>query len=239
MKLLLLLLYIFKLLNCFPNTNDLIVKSMNFNIKKNSLWLSYPINKKSFNKICCNIPQSHKLIKSKIFEEDKFDYRLYFNLFEVKTTFFSGDRLEILTIAQDKNNKINSFIILDCFTNVLSWNPNDGIYKSNSKIFKEITNFKYNILIKNNNNDILFYLKSTKSKIKKRVLTEFSIKPNYIFYFNNNEKGYRLVFNEKQLDKKVIILDNIKLKNDIYAEYINELEYGFIYPQGMDFKVLL
>ena len=184
------------------------VKSMQFNLNKDSLWLSYPLKTTSFKDLSNKIPQTHRLVKCKIFEEDKSDYRLFFNFFQVKTTFFTGNRLEIVTIANNILNNEPSFVILDCYSNVMSWDPIEGIQKANCKI-------------------------------KKNVLPEFSIDPNYICYFKNHPKGYNLLFNKKQIDKKVILLKNINLKHDIYTTYIKELEHAFVYPQEMNFKVFL
>jgi hypothetical protein len=231
------------------------IKSMHFNLNKDSLWLSYPLKTTSFKDLSKKIPVTHRLAKCKVFEEDKPDYRLFFNFFEVKTTFFSGNRLEIVTIANNILNNKPSFVILDCYSNVMSWDPISGIQEANCKIKSTITNTKYNVNLKyrnkekksneNNNksndnksNDI-FSLKSVKTKIKKKVLPEFSINPNYICYFKNFPKGYNLLFNKNQIDKKVILLKNINLEHNIYTNYIKELEHSFIYPQEMNFKVFL
>ena len=220
------------------------IKSMQFNLNKDSLWLSYPLKTTSFKDLSNKIPQTHRLVKCKIFEEDKSDYRLFFNFFQVKTAFFTGNRLEIVTIANNILNNEPSFVILDCYSNVMSWDPISGIQKANCKIKKKITNTKYNVNLdlKNKDDKVLtniFNLKSFKTKIKKKTLPEFSIQPNYICYFKNYPKGYNLLFNKKQIDKKVILLKDINLKNNIYTTYIKELEYAFVYPQEMNFKVFL
>lgn len=226
------------------NKDMINVKSMQFNLNKDSLWLSYPLKTTSFKDMSNKIPRTHRLVKRKVFEEDKPDYRLFFNFFQVKTIFFTEIRLEIVTIANNIFNNEPSFIILDCYSNVMSWDPISGIQKANCKIEKKITNTKYNVNLdlKSTDNKILtniFNLKSFKTNIKKKVLPEFSIEPNYICYFKNHSKGYNLLFNKKQIDKKVILLKNINLKHDICTTYIKELEHAFVYPQEMNFKVFL
>lgn len=239
-KILLLLSSIFfNSYNCIKISNSLNIKSMKFNLNKDSLWLSYPLKKTSFKDINKLIPKSHTIAKCKIFKEDKLDYRIFFNYFDVETNFFSGTRLEIITIAINNYDKKPSFIILDCFTDTISWNPIDGIQKANCKIKKKITNSKYDIIINNlNNTENLLLLNSSKSSIYKSVLKNFSIIPNYICYFQNFDTGFKLSFNENQINKKVIILKDISLENNIFKKYIKELEYIFIFPQKMNFKVL-
>ena len=225
------------------NKEIIYVKSMQFNLNKDSLWLSYPLKTTSFTYLSNKIPLTHRLVKCKVFEEDKPDYRLFFNFFEVKTTFFTGNRLEIVTIANNILNNKTSFVILDCYSNVISWDPIEGIQKANCIIKKKITNTKYNVNLdfKNKEEDLknIFNLESVKTKIKKKVLKEFSIDPNYVCYFKNYPKGYNLLFNKNQIDKKVILLKDINLKHDIYTNYTKELEHAFVYPQEMNFKVFL
>lgn len=231
-------------INKKTQNNIINVKSMQFNLNKDSLWLSYPLKKTSFKYLSNKIPSTHILAKCKVFEEDQSDYRLFFNFFQVKTTFFTGNRLEIVTIANNILNNEPSFVILDCYSNVISWDPIEGIQKANCKIKKKITNTKYNVNLyfKNENSKKLysiFNLQSLKTKIKKKVLPEFSIDPNYICYFKNYPKGYNLLFNKKQIDKKVTLLKDINLNHKIYTDYIKELEHAFVYPQEMNFKVFL
>ena len=215
---------------------------MQFNLNKDSLWLSFPLKTTSFRDLSNKIPTTHRLTKCKVFEEDKLDYRLFFNFFEVKTGFFSGNRLEIITIANNIINNKPSFIILDCYTNVISWDPIEGIQNANCKINKKITNTKYNFNLDFKNTDKKlfnnqFNLTSFKTTIKKSVLKEFSIEPNYICYFKNYPKGYNLLFNNKQIDKKVILLKDVNLNQNLYINYIKELEHAFIYPDKMNFKI--
>tara|TARA_E500000178_G_C16915677_1_gene704813 strand:+ start:48 stop:770 length:723 start_codon:yes stop_codon:yes gene_type:complete len=232
---------IFLLISRFIHVDSikLNIKSMDFNLNKNSLWISYPLIKTSNNlKLLSNkIPTTHSLDKCKIFKDDKLDYRLFFNIFEVNTRFFSGNRLEIVTIAKNLKNNKRSFVILDCYSDVISWDPIYGIQKANCKIKKKITNTQFNLNVKNNQNDNIFNLESEQSTIKKRVIPEFSIFPNYICYFKNYSNGYNLTFNQNQIDKKVILLKNINLYNNIYNSFIKKDEHLFLYPQKMDFKV--
>ena len=127
--------------------------------------------------------------------------------------------------------------MLDYFSDAMSWDPINGISNPNCIIEKKNTNSKYNIIINDNENNILNF-SSSKTKIKKKVLKEFSIEPNYICYFKNYNTGYKLLFNEKQIDKKVILLNNIKIQHNIYNKYLKYQEHSFLYPQEMNFKVL-
>lgn len=116
------------------------IKSMNFNLNKNSLWISYPLKSDSYKLIGEKIPKSHKIEKCKIFEEDNLDYRIFYNFFQVKTPLFSGNRLEIVTLGKNKFNNETSFIVIDCYSDTISWDPLVGIQKANCKVNKYDTN---------------------------------------------------------------------------------------------------
>ena len=224
---------------------DLNVKTMTFNVNKDSLWLSYPLKRTSFKELSEKIPKTHQLAKCKVFTEDKNDYRLFFNLFQVKTPFFTGNRLEVVTIIKNIETNQNSFVVLDCFTDAMTWDPIEGIQKANCITNKKINNFDYNIVVKKNyngnNNKLskIFNLKSKRSVVQKRPVKEFSIEPNYICYFKNYPIGYNMTFDENQIDKNVILLKDIKLYNKIYENFVKDVEYIFIYPQVMNFKIFL
>ena len=216
------------------------VNSMHFNLNRDSLWITSPIKSSHFGDITRLIPNNVRLTKCKVFNEDKMDYRLFFNFFTVKTPFFTGDRLEIVTITKNIETKNISFVVLDCYTNAITWNPQSGIQKPNSIVISDITNSKYNLDVtqtKDKNN--ILSLRSHKSKIYKSVSTQFSIDPNYICYFKTYNKGFRLSFNEKEIDKKVLLLKDIEIKNSIYHSFVKEYEHFFIYPNSMNFRVYI
>jgi hypothetical protein len=232
------LIYIFLL---FINSFALNINNLNFNLEKNSLMISHILKPSSINKFNLLLPKNQIIQKSKVFSNDKLDYRFYYNIFNVKTKYFNGDRFEVITITKNiKTNKL-SFVILDCFTNTITWDPIDNIKSSNVLIYKTFTSNKYDILVKSKsflNSKSLFKLKSLKSNKYLDTLKEFTITPNYICYFKNYFKPYKLDFNNN-LNLTVQILHNIKFTNNIYNEDIKKTEHFFIYPEPMDFTVNL
>jgi len=102
----------------------------------------------------------------------------------------------------------------------MSWDPINGIHNANCNIKNINTNSKYNVIINYKNGKNIFNFVSNKSKIKKSVLTDFSIEHNYICYFINYKKDYNLLFSEKQINKMVILLKDINLYNCIYIKNI-------------------
>jgi hypothetical protein len=94
-----------------------------------SLWIAYDIkNKQEVQKM---LPSNTKLANVKIFDDELVTSpKLLFNSYSVDSVFMKGKRCEILTIAESRRGK--HFVILDCLTDTLDWNPSDGIKIANS-----------------------------------------------------------------------------------------------------------
>lgn len=213
------------------------IKKIPFNLNKNSLWISYPLNNDYLDDISKMIPNTHKLSKFKIFNEDKYEYKLLFNFFNVNTPFNSGDRLEIVTVANNIINNDKSFIVIDCFTNTLNWDPINGIQFKNTFINKNINNVNYSFTVKNKNNFCNFNGKFT--NIYLNPLYEFCIDYNKICYFNKFNTGFKLEFNNNDIHKYVRKLDNIEIENNIYSKYLLKHTHVFSFLDSMKFNVIL
>ena len=219
--------------------NSLNVDYLNFNLKKNSLMISHILNKNSLNKFNLLLPENQIITKSKVFGNDKLDYRIYYNIFQVNTEFFQGDRFEIITISKNKFTNQLSFVILDCFTNSITWDPLNNIQPSNININKNLHSNKYNLQIKTNkilNQNLLLKLSSTKSLIYKQTLKDFTITPNYKCFFKNYYKPFYMDFNSN-LNLTVQLLKDVNLINNLYINDIKKTEHFFIYPNSMNFRV--
>lgn len=225
------------------------IQKLPFNLNKNSLWVSYPINTNSIQNINNMIPNSHYLYKCKVFEDDLPKYRLFYNIFEVKTPFFHGNRMEVVTLIKNRFTHETSFVVLDCFTDTMAWDPIDGVKQSNA-IFKkenlEKNNYVLSVIkksnIKSNNkkeSNKIFSISAEKSKIFKKPLKKFSIQSNYLCFFKNHTEGFKLEFNENEIDVSTNLLKDYKIENNVYSNYIQNIEYAFIYTNNMKFTVII
>lgn len=223
------------------------INKLPFNLKENSLWVSYPVNSNSIQKLNNMIPDSHYLYKCKVFEDDLPKYRLFYNIFEVNTPFFHGNRMEVVTLIKNRFTHETSFVVLDCFTDAMAWDPIDGLKQSNAIFKKDIKNTKYDIIVSDKSKNILFEIDSKKrinSKINSKInyklpLKKFSIYSNYLCFFKNHTEGFQLEFNEKDIDVPVLLLDNLNIKTDVYKDFISNYEYAFIYENKMKFIVII
>ena len=236
----LLLLSFFDLTTQFKITK-LQIQKLPFDVKKNSLWVSYPLKQEYLEKINENIPESHLLYKCKVFPNDKEKYRLFFNIFEVETPFFHGNRLEVVSLIKDKHSKETSFVVLDCFTDAMAWDPIDGLKQSNALFKKDINDKNYNLEVinKKEKKEQIFSIYAERSNIFKRPLKKFSVYSNYLCFFKNYSKGFRLEFNETEINCNVEFLKKIKINNKIYNDFLYKYDNIFVYNDNMNFKVFI
>ena len=236
------LLFLFLLISTQNTSNAFKItklKKLPFNLKENSLWVSNTVNTKSIKTLNEMIPNSHYLYKCKVFDDDLPKYRLFYNIFEVNTPFFRGNRMEIVALIKNKNTYETSFVVLDCFTDALAWDPIDGIKQSNAIFKKDIKNLNFKITVFDKYRNNIFKIDSVKSNKIKTPVRKFSIDSNNLCFFKNHTMGFNLEFNENDVDVPVSILKDYKINTNVYTDFINNVEYAFIYKNSMKFNVII
>ena len=107
------------------------MKNINLKIKPYSLWLSYNIINQGA--IQDMLPPGMSLANIKISDDNECSQpRLLFNCYSIDSFWMKGSRLEIMTVA--KYNQNFHFVVLECITNVLQWDPVNRIRGPNGRI---------------------------------------------------------------------------------------------------------
>ena len=207
------------------------MKNIQLTIKPFSLWLSYNIAQP--HKIQEMLPEGMKLAKVKIFEEDKHaTHKLMYNCYNLDSFWMKGARLEIMTIAK-KENQLH-FVVLDCITNTMQWNPIDGIEGPNGVIRFNYKNEKlnYNVLRQKE------FLDFTGIALGLTNITrDFAVESNYDCYFKNADFPVSLKFNEEQIMEPVRKLRLLNIKNDFWSEFrYKKPSHVFFHEHPMVFK---
>lgn len=95
---------------------------IHFHVSQNSLWVGYKIKNES--RIQNYLPDNLELIPIKVFQYDVHKHPfLFFNFFTVESDFFTGNRLEIVTVAKDRLTNKTRFVILDYLSDTISSDP--------------------------------------------------------------------------------------------------------------------
>lgn len=211
------------------------MKNINLKIKPFSLWLSYNIINKPY--IENLLPPGMKLAKIKVSDDnDCRKPKLLFNCYNIDSFWMKGSRLEIMTIAQcDKNFH---FVVLDCISNTLQWDPINGIKGPNGKInfsYKQ-DELNYDIITKNKEQ---FNFKGSPLNLIK-MTNDFAVKSNYMCFFKESCIPINLTFNETEIMKPVRKLKSINIKNDLWKEFRTELPDNiFMHEHVMNFHTSL
>lgn len=207
------------------------MKNIQLTIKPLSLWLSYNIL--SPNKIQELLPDGMKLAKVKILQEDKHaTHKLMYNCYNLDSFWMKGARLEIMTIAK-KDDQLH-FVVLDCITNTMQWNPIDGIEGPNGVIKFNYKNeiLNYNILRQKEFLDITGIALENANMTK-----DFAIESNYACYFKNADWPVRLTFDEEQIMTPVRKLRLLNIKNDFWSKFrYKKPSHVFFHEHPMVFK---
>tara|TARA_Y100000741_G_scaffold61174_1_gene43078 strand:+ start:250 stop:894 length:645 start_codon:yes stop_codon:yes gene_type:complete len=208
------------------------MRNINLKIKPYSLWLSYNILNQ--NVIQDMLPPGMKLAKIKISDDnDCVQHKLLFNCYNIDSFWMKGSRLEIMTIAQSDKNF--HFIVLDCITNALQWDPINRIRGPNGKIKFSYIQDKLNYDVISKNKQILSFTGKPLNLIK--MTKDFAVKSNYQCFFRESSIPLSLTFNEDEIMKPVRKLDVLNITNDFWRDYRTEFpDNVFMHEHSMSFN---
>lgn len=208
------------------------MRNINLKIKPYSLWLSYNILNQ--NVIQDMLPPGMNLAKIKISDDnDCVQHKLLFNCYNIDSFWMKGSRLEIMTIAQSDKNF--HFIVLDCITNALQWDPINRIRGPNGKIKFSYIQDKLNYDVISKNKQILSFTGKPLNLIK--MTKDFAVKSNYQCFFRESSIPLSLTFNEDEIMKPVRKLDVLNITNDFWRDYRTEFpDNVFMHEHSMSFN---
>jgi hypothetical protein len=209
-------------------------QSLPIQVAKHSTWLGFKM--KNIHKMNKLVPPNTEVAPIKILKDSKAEPKLLFNVYEAKSNFFNGKRFEVVTVVrQKKDHRKIHFVVLDCFTNTLSWDPKSGI---------QLPNVEKSILKMRNKNKIQIdwtcedeiFLKATgKLQNTRRITKNFAIDANLFCFFQDSLNGVSLQFDEDEVMKDVRLMVNTKVDTNVWDEFRGHLTHAFIHLHKMDF----
>jgi len=207
-----------------PDKLDIRVNSM-------STWLSYPMRGQT--SISTMIPKGTQILPLKIFPDEPASPRILLNVYETRSSFFHGKRLEVVTVVRQTNkpNKIH-YVVLDCLTDTFHWDPKRGIQIPNAVSFFRTKRGEHvaNIIAKEQK----LKIRGTLGK-QVPITRAFAVDANYLCFFRDSPRGVSLRFSESQLMQDVTLLENLDVDTNIWSSHRGELSYGFVHTHEMDF----
>lgn len=204
-----------------------------FDVLPDSVWLGYEIKNETM--IHEYIPDDLELSPIKLFcfsEEMKI---LFFNFFKVKSKYFEGHRLEIVTTVLEKSTNKKRFIILDYFSDTISSDPKNIFKKPNSE----------RMLLIGDKDQIIGQLDDRYNFIAGRTNRSLSLSDQFaigcnkkIYYgWNKSHLPNILNFDEKKI-KKINIIEKISVYNQLWENTRDpEPDIAFYYPRDIRFDI--
>jgi len=180
------------------------------------------------------LPPGMSLANIKISDDnDCVKPKLLFNCYSIDSFWMKGSRLEIMTVA--KYNQNFHFVVLDCITNVLQWDPINRIQGPNGKIKFSYIQDKLNYDVISKNKQKLSFIGKPLNLIN--MTKDFAIKSNYMCFFRESTIPLTLKFNEDEIMKPVRKLKVLNIQNDFWKDYRTQFpDNVFMHEHAMSFN---
>lgn len=206
-------------------------RNMPIRVNKMSTWLGYKL--KSIDYVNSIVPKGTEVANMRILSQDTAEPKLLFNIYESQSSLFNGVRFEVVTmVKQVKNPKNVHFVVLECFSNTLHWDPVNGI-----QLPQLNCNFNYS------NNDIhlncsqgekVLHMRARLGR-SKHITKMFAVDANLLCFYRDSENGVKLMFDEKQIMQDVNLLSHVRVNTNIWNECRGKLTHCFVHNHPMDF----
>lgn len=211
------------------------VLRMPLQVRSNSLWAAYELKGDGLG---LRLPRGASVAPVRLFRDSPPRKMLLFNEYECASPYFSGRRLEINVIVRSRNRARLHFVVMDCVTDVLHWDPEGGVQVANcarySRHTRDDTTLRTRIRTRNGKR----FEVSGRIDTKDLAITrEFAVDPNWQCFFRDHAPPLDLDFDPVQLTRPVRALKNATVVNDLWEEARGELLCCFVHPHAMDFVV--
>lgn len=206
---------------------------MRFNLAPHSFWLAYEPPPD----LATRIPHNLKPTQVAVLRGDRPRPFVALNGFCVDTPFFKGHRLELVTIATDRRKGSHHFVVLDCWSDALRWDPMAGIQAPNA--------LGFDIAARDNRLNCRFAgsrkfeLTSRMRTDMRMVSTRFAVDSNFLCYYGTHDDGMRLGFDPDDVISPVRLLEDVRVTTNIPWIDRTQPLYGFAYTRPMRFSVTL
>lgn len=217
---------------------------MRLHIRPLSLWVAYtltdPVALQNM------LPPNLKLAPTRLLSTDAASPsapKLLFNSYDVSSTFMKGHRLDIQTMAMDRETKTMHLVVLDCLSNVAMWDPSKGLQASNAQVRRRHTpeSFGQVKITQRNRQPPCFLVHNTTSSSSSPIVPDFRfvVEANRECYFGDARPGYKMRFDEAQVMHPVRKLALSSVKHNTLWKSVRSPRpsHAFVHTSRMTFDV--
>ena len=214
-------------------------------VRPYSLWLAYDLTQP--NKNSKMLPPHLELTSIPILERDQYwTPKLLMNAYDVESLWMRGHRVEVQTIALDKNKNTTHFVVLQCLSNVNLWDPIQGLAPANALCVSKHTSSSFHLRVSTNDRDPTMPYRNTEvlcvtgnlCAAKEEVSREFVIDSNRQCYFGSYTRPFSLSFDERQVLQPVRCLASTGIVNTLWSTVRKARpSHAFVHDQSMTYDV--
>lgn len=205
--------------------------NMKIRVQKQSTWLAY--NMKNIDDMHSHIPKGTEIVPMRILSADIAAPKLLFNVYESVSPFFRGVRLEVVTmVRQIQTPRKVHFVVLECLTNTIQWDPCNGIQWPNADA--SFCSHAKQHHVSCTGEDGFLSLHGTIGR-SKAITKMFAIDANYLCFYRNSPYAITLKFEESEIMRDVNLFSNLKVETNLWEKNRGVMTHAFLHPHSMDF----
>lgn len=199
---------------------------ISFIVEPYSIFFAYEITDED--KVTEMIPEDYELIGCTMFDGERERKAVIIGAFNVHTSVFWGNRLEVYIIAKNKKTGMMSWIIKEYETDTISYDPGRGFISPNTEYSVLTTSFLGEVILDVKGRDsrqeiqAIAELKNASSKsLDKKLWIEGNFSVDYGKDLNVvKTKPFGLIFDPEEMNKALSIdqKDIMILKNDFLKD---------------------
>lgn len=200
---------------------------ISFIVEPYSFFLAYEIIDEK--KLEAMLPKDYELVDCSMFDGEKQKKCIIVGAFNVHTSVFWGNRLEIYIIARNKRTGLVSWIIHEYETNTISYDPGRGFIEPGTEHSVLTTSFKGEIILDvesmNHENKIQVNAKLKKAsmkKLNKELWIEGNLSVDYGADLSEVQtKPFGLIFDPGEMDEALAInIEDVEILENTFLKGI-------------------
>lgn len=201
-----------------------------FHVSPGSMWAIYEAIGDAM-PILERIPYGMRWADVSIFPGEEKRFYLFFNFFRVKTPYFEGNRLEIVTTIKDQQGKVR-FLILDYHTDTISSDPLH-LFRApdcSDMVIRPMQNWRM---------DDRFEMDVWASPTPEIImLDEFVIQANEQIYYADSDRPNLLFFDKDEVRRVIRIKHLCEWTNRLWTACRgHKPDLVFVYPHPVSFLI--
>jgi len=198
---------------------------ISFIVEPYSLFLAYEIIDEE--RLTRLLPPDYELVSSSMFQGSKERKCIIIGAFNVHTTVFWGNRVELYIIARNKNTGLVSWIIQEYETNTISYDPGRGFIEPGTKHSVLTTSFLGEVILDVEGKDSknIIQVNANVKKAESRKLNRILwIEGNFSVDYGSElsdvkTKPFGLIFDPAEMDEALSI-DDVEIVNNTFFQGI-------------------